>query len=248
MTEPSEPKMEEATGQVRPEETAETQETGKTDVAADAEAARIKASPDILPRNTVHCFPARKSVIVRRRVLSVLFFLLLAAGAVYFMLPASASIGFFVLCLLGCAAAGTVFAHTFLIAGYRVALDYTEEQVVLRYMFQKIRIPFADFDTRAGAPDRAETMMTNLTSLSGKAPVKYLILDNVRESACYQTTDKDLDGEEDFLRLKAEAGDIRDVFRGKLPEPVKLDTEDEMDRIIQNAMSDQTKNIDGKGH
>jgi hypothetical protein len=132
MTEPSEPKMEEATGQVRPEETAETQETGKTDVAADAEAARIKASPDILPKNTVHCFPARKSVIVRRRVLSVLFFLLLAAGAVYFMLPASASIGFFVLCLLGCAAAGTVFAHTFLIAGYRVALDYTEEQVVLR--------------------------------------------------------------------------------------------------------------------
>ncbi len=219
-----------------------------TEGTGETEAERIKASPDILPKDTVHCFPARKSVITRRRILSVLFFLLLAAGAVYFLLPASMSIGFFALCLLGCAVAGAVFVHTFLIAGYRVALDYTEEQVVLRYMFQKIRIPFADFDTRAGAPDRAETMMSNLTSLSGKTPVRYLILDNVRESACYQTTDKDLDGEEDFLRLKAEAEDIRDVFRGRIPEPVKVDSEDEMDRIIQNAMSDQPKNIDGKGH
>jgi hypothetical protein len=233
----SEPKSEEeVTGAIHPE--------GSGEPAVE----RIKASADILPKNTVHCFPARKAVITRRRILTSLAFLLLAAGAVYFMLPASRSIGFFAFCLLGCIAAGTIFAQSFLIAGYRVALDYTEEQVVLRYMFQKIRIPFADFDTKAGAPDRAETMMTGLTALSGKKPVKYLILDNVRESACYQTTDRDLDGEEDFLRLKAEAEDIRDVFRGKVPEPVKLDSEDEMDRIIQNAMSDPSKNIDGKGH
>ena len=90
--------------------------------------------------------------------------------------------------------------------------------------------------------------MSSLTALSGKTPVKYLILDNVRESACYQTSNKDLDCEEDFNRLKVEAEDIRDVYRGKLQEPVKLDSEDEMDRIIQNAMSDQSKNIDGKGH
>lgn len=225
---------EEKTGGMNPEDTSETE--------------RIKVSPDILPKDTVHCFPAKKAVIIRRRIISVLFFALLAAGAVYFMLPASLSIGFFAFCLLGCAAAAAVFVQTFLIAGYRVALDYTEEQVVLRYMFRKIRIPFADFDTRGGAPDRAETMMSNLTSLSGKAPVKYLILDNVRESACYQTSDKDLDSEDDFLRLKAEAEDIRDVFRGKVPEPVKLDNEDEMDRIIRKAMSDETKNIDGKGH
>ncbi len=251
----SEPKTgEEVTGQIHPEATGETEVfgetegTGKAALAVEPEAVRIKASPDILPKNTVHCFPARKSVITRRRILSVLCFALLAAGAVYFLLPASMSIGFFVLCLLGCAVAGTVFAHTFLIAGYRVALDYTEEQVVLRYMFQKIRIPFADFDTRTGTPDRAESMMSSLTALSGKTPVKYLILDNVRESACYQTSNKDLDCEEDFNRLKVEAEDIRDVYRGKLQEPVKLDSEDEMDRIIQNAMSDQSKNIDGKGH
>ena len=185
---------------------------------------------------------------MRRRVISFVLGLVFLLATVYFLVPANLSIvlaGFAgvdaVICIF-------IFIQTFLIASYRVALDYEDNQVVLRYMFQKIHIPFVDFDTKEGQPDRAEAQLSRIFLRPRKAAVRYLILDNVRESACYQTTSKDLAGEEDFNQLKQEAENIRDVFRGRpsLPsEPVP--EEDEMTRIINSALKDEPKNIDEKG-
>ncbi len=204
-----------------------------------------KLSPDILPKNTVHCYPSRKALILRRRVITIVLGLVFLLATVYFLLPSNMSV-----VLAGFAGVGAiicilVFIQTFLIASYRVALDYEKDEVVLRYMFQKIHIPFLDFDTREGAPDRAEAQLSRIFLRPQKIAVRYLILDNVRDSACYQTSSKDLAGEDDFNQLKAEAENIRDVFKGRptLP-PEPEPEEDEMTKIINAARKDEPKNID----
>ncbi|MEI8200358.1 MAG: hypothetical protein WCG21_09865 [Eubacteriales bacterium] len=205
----------------------------------------ITISPDTLPKDTVHCYPARKSLIFRRRICSVILGLGFIALTVYFLLPESRSFG-----LAGFSAAGViicllVFIQSVLIASYRVALDYGKKEVVLRYQFQKIRIPFDDFDTREGKPDRAQELMPLLNMKAVKEVVRYLILDNVRDSACYQTTSKDLSGPADFDQLKMEAENVRDVYRGKPDAPKEPELEeDEMTRIINSARTDKPKNID----
>lgn len=205
----------------------------------------IKASPDSLPKDTVHCFPANKKTIILRRIVTAVLGLAFCAACVYFLLPASRSIGLTGFSIAGAIICILVFAQTFLIASYRVALDYTINEVVLRYQFTKIRIPFEDFDTREGKPDQASSLLTTLQKSSSKPPVKYLILDNVRESACYQTTSKDLASLEDYDQLEMEAKSIRDVYRGIPDAPsAKIDEDDEMARIINSAMSDNPKNID----
>jgi hypothetical protein len=236
------------------EENSTTKETDvntgvNTNENADANTENIiKLSPDTLPKNTVHCYPAKKALILRRRVISFVLGLGFLLATIYFFIPANLSFvlaGFAgvdtIICVL-------VFIQTFLIASYRVALDYEKNEVVLRYMFQKIHIPFEDFDTKEGQPDRAEAQLSRIFLRPQQAAVRYLILDNVRESACYQTTSKDLAGNEDFNQLKIEAENIRDVFRGRPslpPEPVP--EEDEMTRIINSALKDEPKNIDEKG-
>ena len=206
----------------------------------------ITISPDVLPQDTVHCYPARKSMIIRRRIISGILGIGFIALVVFFLLPDSGSLG-----LAGFSAAGVVicllvFIQSVLIASYRVALDYSNKEVVLRYQFQKIRIPFDDFDTREGKPDRAQEMMPVLNMKAAKEAVRYLILDNVRDSACYQTTSKDLSGPKDFDQLKMEAENIRDVYRGKPDAPKEPELEeDEMMRIINSARTDKPKNIDG---
>ena len=221
---------------------------GKIDAPTTVEQGQesITISPDNLPKDTVHCYPACKSLIFRRRIISGILGLGFIALTAFFLMPESRSLG-----LAGFSAAGViicllVFVQSVLIASYRVALDYGKKEVVLRYQFQKIRIPFDDFDTREGKPDRAQEMMPLLNMKAAKEVVRYLILDNVRDSACYQTTSKDLSGPKDFNQLKMEAENIRDVFRGKPDAPKKPELEeDEMMRIINSARADKPKNIDG---
>lgn len=213
-----------------------------------AEPEIIRPAPDILPKDTVHCYPARKSIIIRRRVISVVLGAVLLAASVFFLLPQSRSIGLMAFAAGGFAVCLIVFLQSFLIAKYRVALDYVNNEVVLRYQFQKICIPFTDFDTRAGKPDDAQMQFSRMFLRATRIAPKYLILDNVRESACYQTSSKDLASPEDFDQLKAEAENIRDVYRGKPePEPEPVKEEDEMTRIINSALSDKPKNIDEQG-
>jgi len=201
----------------------------------------VKMSPDILPKDVVHCFPARKSVIAFRRAVTIPLFFIFLAGAVYFLLPDSRSIALAFFAAAGSTVSLLVFIQSFLIASYRVALDYGQKAVTLRYKFQIIRISFSDFDTREGKPDRAESLLSSSSLNRNKKPVRYLILDNVRDSACYQTTSKDLASEEDFNRLKTEAENIRDVFRGKPAEEKVVVDEDEMDKIIHSALADTSK-------
>ena len=226
---------------------ADTSGTGNTgDVSTDwNEPEVIRLSADTLPKDTVHCYPASKSLIDRRRLITCLAGAVFLAALVYFLLPDSQSIVLavfsaagFILCLL-------VFLQSFLIAEYRVAIDYGKQEVVLRYQFQKISIPFEDFDTREGKPYDSEAQLSRIFLRATKAVPRYLILDNVRESACYQTTSKDLASSEDFDQLKADAENIRDVFRGRPKEtPEPLPEEDEMTRIINSALADKPKNID----
>ena len=204
-----------------------------------------KASPDSLPKDTVHCFPANKNTILMRRVLSSVLGIGFLAACVYFLLPDSRSIGLSGFSIAGAVICILVFVQTFLIASYRVALDYTVNEVVLRYQYTKIRIPFEDFDTREGKPDQASSLLTTLQKSSASPAVRYLILDNVRESACYQTSSKDLASLFDFDQLEMEAKNIRDVYRG-IPDAssVPFEEDDEMTKIINSAMSDKPKNID----
>ena len=205
----------------------------------------IRLSADTLPKDTVHCYPASKSLIDRRRLITGIAGTAFLLSLVFFLLPDFQSIvsaffsaAGFIVCLL-------VFLQSYLIAGFRVAIDYGKQEVVLRYQFQKIRIPFEDFDTREGRQDDKEAQLSRVFLRATKVAPKYLILDNVRASACYQTTSKDLASFEDFDQLKADAEKIRNVFRGipkEKPEP--LPEEDEMTRIINSALSDKPKNID----
>ena len=215
----------------------------KSAAASITETDRIPSK--ILPRDVVHCFPANKSVILRRRVVSVVFGMVFLAGVVFFILPASFSLGLAVFAFVGFIVCILVIIQSFLIASYRVALDYEQREVVLRYQFQKIRIPFDDFDTREGQPDRAQTVLSSLPLITTKVPANYLILDNVRESACYQTANTDLASQEDFVQLKSEAENIRNTFRGK-PEatPAPTSDDDELSKIINSALSDTPKNVD----
>ena len=208
----------------------------------DPENIRLSSGP--LPQDTVHCYPARQSMIIRRRIISGILGIGFAALLAFFLLPDARSIG-----LAGFSGAGIiicflVFIQSVLIASYRVALDYGKKEVVLRYQFQKIRIPFDDFDTREGKPDRAQELMPLLNRKAAKEVVRYLILDNIRDSAMYQTTSKDLASQSDFNQLKMEAENIRNMYRGKPDAPKEELAEDEMTRIINSARADKPKNID----
>ncbi len=189
---------------------------------------------DTLPTDCVRCFPARRSQILGRRIATIILIALSISGIFGFTLVrrewlmVAISIVILVPSIL-------VFIHTFLIASYRVALDYAEKKVILRYMFRKITIAFSNFECRDGKPDQADQLLSFAQSRNG--PIGYLILDDVGADACYQTTSKDLDGMADFLRLKSEAVMIQAMYRGLPPAPIHEETEDEMDRIIKNATS-----------
>ena len=82
-------------------------------------------------------------------------------------------------------------------------------------MFNKITIPFDSFDARDGAADRATQLLQNSTLGANLEKVDYLILDNVYEEVCYQTSSKDLASKEDFDMLAKEAKLVSSVYKAK---------------------------------
>ena len=171
---------------------------------------------DKLPKDTVHCFPASKKQIVKRRIITLIIAVLDAAAAGY-LLAGNTDPGPLLWCVFGAIMllCIVVFIHTFVIAKYRVAMDYQKNEVALRYMFNKITIPFDSFDARDGAADRATQMLQNSTLGANMTKVSYLILDNVYEEVCYQTSSKDLASKEDFDLLAEEAKLVSSVYKAK---------------------------------
>lgn len=164
-----------------------------------------------LPQEGVHCFPANESQIKNRRIITVILMVVFIALAVVFCLVlankqyifgAVSGVGFIISLL--------VFVQTFMIEKFRVAIDYNEKKLVLRYKFSLIDIPFDSFDAREGEPDKAEEMLNN--AVNKGAVTQYLVLDNVFDEACYQTSSKDLASVEDFTKLKEESLAIADAY------------------------------------
>ncbi|MCQ2516726.1 MAG: hypothetical protein MJ094_07665 [Saccharofermentans sp.] len=201
-----------------------------------------------LPKEGVHCFPANESQVKTRRIVTVILMVVFAALAILFLvmqtkqIPMAVAAGVaFVITLL-------VFIQTFLIAKYRVAIDYNNKKVVLRYRYSLIDIPFETFDARDGEPDKAEEMLNNATNNGTKT--EYLILDNVFDEACYQTSTKDLASNDDFFTLKKETFAIAEAYGARNSEnAIKQNTskknneaikakdlnEDDIDAIVEEA-------------
>ena len=165
-----------------------------------------------LPQSGVHCYPASGSKIMRNRIVSAIVFLasaglggfLLTQGSALYITPYLFAGLLFIVAVIMI----LVFCQTFLSAKYRVAVDYNEKKIFLRYRYSKIAIPFENFDGRRGTPDKAERMLDNA---SGSAN-EYLILDDVFEDACFQTSAKDLASREDFEQLKADCFAIAEAY------------------------------------
>ena len=171
---------------------------------------------DKLPKDTVHCFPASKKQILKRRIITLIV-AAIDAGLVGYLFAGGESPDALLWCVFGAIMliCVVVFIHTFVIAKYRVAMDYQKNEVALRYMFNKITIPFDSFDARDGAADRATQLLQNSTLGANMAKVDYLILDNVYEEVCYQTSSKDLATREDFDLLAKEAKLVSSVYKAK---------------------------------
>ncbi len=165
-----------------------------------------------LPKEGVHCYPANASKITRNRIVSVIFFVLGVFLVLVGLLKVSDNIVKIGLLLVGGVSAVIsilVFAQSFLIAKFRVAVDYNEKNVVLRYRYSKIAIPFENFDGRDGSPDQAEELINKNFK---KDTTYYLVLDDVFEDACYQTSSTDLESMDDFKQLRDECFAIAEAY------------------------------------
>ena len=165
-----------------------------------------------LPKDGVHCYPANASKITRNRIVSVIFFVIGVFLVLVGLLKVSDNIVKIGLLLVGGVSAVIsilVFAQSFLIAKFRVAVDYNEKNVVLRYRYSKIAIPFENFDGRDGSPDQAEELINKNFK---KDTTYYLVLDDVFEDACYQTSSTDLESMDDFKQLRDECFAIAEAY------------------------------------
>ena len=165
-----------------------------------------------LPKEGVHCYPANASKITRNRIVSAIFFCIGVFVALIGLLKVSDGMIKIVLLVVGglCALISIlVFAQSFLIAKFRVAVDYNEKNVVLRYRYSKIAIPFENFDGRDGTPDQAEAIIDKNFK---KDATYYLVLDDVFEDACYQTSSSDLESIDDFKQLREECFAIAEAY------------------------------------
>ena len=165
-----------------------------------------------LPKEGVHCYPASASKIARNRIVSVIFFVIGVFLVLVGLLKVSDNIikiGLLVVGGLSALISILVFAQTFLIAKFRVAVDYNEKSVVLRYRYSKIVIPFENFDGRDGSPDQAEELINKNFK---KDTTYYLVLDDVFEDACYQTSSSDLESVDDFKQLRDECFAIAEAY------------------------------------
>ncbi len=186
-----------------------------------------------LPKEGVHCFPANEQQIKNRRIITVILMLVFAALAIVFCLVlAKKQYIAGAVCGVGCLISLLVFIQTFMIAKFRVAIDYNEKKLVLRYKFSLIDIPFDTFDAREGEPDKAEEMLDN--AVNKGSVTQYLVLDNVFDEACYQTSSKDLASVEDFNKLKQEALAIADAYGARNSEDaIKPNTDGRSNKDIE---------------
>lgn len=165
-----------------------------------------------LPKEGVHCYPANPSKILTNRIVSAIFFIIGMVLMVIGLIKVADTILKIVFIAVGavCALISVlVFAQSFLIAKFRVAVDYNEKNVVLRYRYSKIAIPFENFDGRDGTPDQAEALINKNFK---KDATFYLVLDDVFEDACYQTSSSDLESIDDFKQLREECFAIAEAY------------------------------------
>lgn len=203
-----------------------------------------------LPKEGVHCYPANPSKITRNRVLSVVFCIIGVFLVFIGLLKVTDNILKIALLVVGGLSALIsilVFAQSFLIAKFRVAVDYNEKNVVLRYRYSKIAIPFENFDGRDGTPDQAEALIDKNFK---KDSTFYLVLDDVFEDACYQTSSSDLESVDDFKQLREECFAIAEAYGARnSKDKVKfyyekdLDPNDtgstDLDALVEEAKAEQ---------
>jgi len=216
----------------------------------DIEAFQNKELIAKLPKEGVHCYAGNPGKIMRNRILSLVMFALSVALAVVGIINRANGMLMLILACVGILLAVCfvlVFCQTFLVAKFRVAVDYNNKNIVLRYRYSKILIPFENFDARDGSPDHAEAMIDKNFNKEGNA---YLVLDDVFEDACYQTSIADLESREDFEKLKADCIAIAEAYGARnSKDKVKFyyETDDEkgssgdadMDAIIEEARNEQ---------
>ena len=203
-----------------------------------------------LPKEGVHCYPANPSKITRNRVVSVLFFILGVFLVLIGLLKVTDNIfkiGLLVVGGFSALISILVFAQSFLIAKFRVAVDYNEKNVVLRYRYSKIAIPFENFDGRDGSPDQAEAIIDKNFK---KGATFYLVLDDVFEDACYQTSSSDLESVDDFKQLREECFAIAEAYgarnsKDKVKFYYEKDSESkdtgstDLDALVEEAKAEQ---------
>ena len=205
-----------------------------------------------LPKEGVHCYAGNPGKIMRNRIVSIVLLLASAALAVFGFINAKNGVVMIALGGVGVVLAVCfilVFCQTFLVSKFRVAVDYNEKNIVLRYRYSKILIPFENFDARDGAPDQAEALIDKNFKKEANA---YLVLDDVFEDACYQTSIADLESKEDFEKLKADCFAIADAYGARnskdkvkfyyeknLDEKADGDEEADIDKIIAEARSEE---------
>ncbi|MBP5180590.1 MAG: hypothetical protein J6127_04775 [Clostridiales bacterium] len=209
-----------------------------------------------LPKEGVHCFAANEKQVKTRRIVTIILMALFVAAAAAFLIMQNKQLVIAGIAGVGFIISLLVFVQSFLIEKYRVAVDYNEKKIVLRYRFSLIEIPFDSFDAREGEADRAEEMIDNATN--NGSVTEYLILDNVFDEACYQTSTKDLASREDFYKLREETFAIADAYGARNSEDaIKPNTdgrastkakiaasdigEDDIDKIVDEAMEEENK-------
>ena len=203
-----------------------------------------------LPQEGVHCYPGSAKKINRNRILSAVFCVALAAGTAACFLLANGNYTLMLLggvCAIGVIVSILVFCQTFLVAKYRVAVDYNEKAVVLRYRYSTISIPVENFDGREGKPDEAQALIDKNFNKGGN---EYLILDDVFQDACYQTSMTDLESAEDFKKLRDDCFAIADAYGARnskdkvkfyyeKDEDDREDVdEDEIEKLIEEAKNE----------
>ena len=197
-----------------------------------------------LPQEGVHCYPGSAKKINRNRIVSAILCVALAAGTAACFLMANGNYTIMLLggvCAIGIIVSILVFCQTFLVAKYRVAVDYNEKAVVLRYRYSTISIPFENFDGREGKPDEAQALIDKNFNKGGN---EYLILDDVFQDACYQTSATDLESVEDFKKLRDDCYAIADAYGARnSKDKVKFYYEKDEDDIDENTDDDDIDKI-----
>ena len=119
-----------------------------------------------LPKEGVHCYPANPSKITRNRILSVIFFILGVFLIFIGLLKVTDNMLKIALLVVGCLSSVIsllVFAQSFLIAKFRVAVDYNEKNVVLRYRYSKIAIPLRTLTAETVRLIRQKLLLTRIS-------------------------------------------------------------------------------------